>query len=117
MKKYVLISLLTFVATLSYPQKYVGPNYIYGTVMVKQLQDKDVLIGAHIVIKQYHIVALTDIDGLYKMYIPDSLLGKRVEIEYLYVGYKSFKKKIRLKNFPRRLNIIIHDARKVDDIA
>lgn len=59
---------------------------IEGIVIAEE--DKLAIPGVHVKIKGSNAGAVTDAKGKFKLFIPENLQGKKIELDFGYIGYK-----------------------------
>src|SRR5579863_6167840 len=73
-------------------------NYIHGNVRDKRT--KEPLARATIRFFHTNLGVISDSKGNYTLTIPDSLLRRKIIIQFEYVGYENLKKEVDFKTLP-----------------
>ncbi len=110
MKVLGLVFLFSFISTCSMAQEVKNSNYIYGTVLQDSANGSEPLTGAVVTIRNDMINASVGEDGTFEFYIPDSLLHKTVKLECRFLGFQTYRKKIRLRRMPCEINIVMRES-------
>jgi len=83
-------------------------NVLQGTIFYEQ--DEDPLVGASVMIKNTNIGVMSDIDGNYKLTIPESLMSKdEVSIVFSFIGCESQTLIYKTTNIPKLKDIYMKE--------
>jgi TonB-linked SusC/RagA family outer membrane protein len=102
MKKlfYSLSSTSIFILTFSFlliSASSLAQNVVSGRVFSEE--DKELLPGVGIVIKGTNIGAASDIDGFFKITVPDSISLNKITLVFSFVGYATGEEKLEGRNY------------------
>lgn len=81
--------------------------FVYGTVTFNELNES--LQGVSVYNSKHKLGVITNVNGEYRLYIPDSMIGKKIVLTFTYLGCYDVKRKIRIRKQSVKLNVTMKD--------